>query len=316
MFKRLLALVALAFLPAGTALALTSAPVPTAPVTVTGALFDKLVKTNTPNNINKAQGIQGYNVTVHDDNYEYSLPLCANSSLVEVNGNLVDPNSFISGDTVVVSVQPNPAADAKACISRIVRQAIARGASSGECLQNYQVKEEIAGSPAPLLLDQEYTYLLRVYARPTLDCDGKAYGASPITTVVAAAKPFKVALTRGDNPTELMSWSLTTDTSGRASFAYTFKDPGSDYKFQISPGGDGSPGDQISWSAKVLDPDPSPSPSPAAASSNPPSLSIWPVVVVLAMVLGVGVGMELRHRMLKAREHESPEDEYRRVNRF
>ena len=316
MFKRILALLALALLPTGYALAIPTAPVPTAPVTVTGALFDKLVKTTTPNNINKTQGIQGYNVTVHDDNYEYTYPLCANASLVESNGNIVDPNSFISGDTLVVSVQPDPAADAKACIQRVVRQHIARGASSGECLQNYQVKEEIEGSPAPLLPDQEYTYLLRVYARPTLDCDGKAYDTSPITTVVAASKSFAVSLVRGNDSNPLNSWSLTTDASGRASFSFTFKDPGSDYQFQMTPGGNGSPGDMISWGAKVLDPNPSPSPVATAAGSSGPRLTIWPVIVVLALVLGVGVGMEYRHRLRKSREHELPEDEYRRVNRF
>lgn len=298
-------------------MALPDAPVPTAPATLTSVLFDKAVKTTTPNNVAKTQGIQPYTVTVHDNQYQYSYPLCATATLVGVNSsNTIDINTFVAGDTAVVSVQPDPATPAKACMSRIVRQQVSKGPSSGECLQNFQVKEEIEGSPAPLLVGQEYTYLLRIYSRPTVDCDGNAYGASPITTVVAAGKPFAVWLVRGSGTNPLMTWSLTTDTAGRASLSYTFTAPASDYKFQIMPGGNNSPGDVISWGAKVLDPNPSPSSTPGPSTSRPAAISIWPVIVVLALMLGVAGGMEYRHRLLKAREHELPEEEYQRVSKL
>jgi len=298
------------------ALALPDAPAPTAAATLTSVLFDSVVKTNMPNNVAKNQGIQAYTITVHDNQYQYSYPLCSAATLVGVNGNTIDTNTFTAGDTVVVNVQPDPATAAKACITRIVRQQIAKGASSGECLQNFQVKEDIEGSPTSLLAGEEYTYLLRVYARPTVDCDGNAYGASPITTVVAAGKPFDISLVRGNDTNALMSWSLTTDATGRASLSYAFAKPANDYKFQVTPGGNNSPGDVISWSAKVLDPNPSPLPTPASPKSRVTAVSIWPVVVLLVLILSAGAGMEYRHRLMKAREHELPEEEYQRVSKL
>jgi hypothetical protein len=243
--------------------------------------------------------------------------LCDGANLVEVNGATVDPNSLIPGDTLALSVQPNALTDAKACIGRVVRQQVARAASAGECLQNFQVKQEIEGNPSPLFINTEYTYLLRVYARPTLDCDGKAYGTSPITTVVAPGKPFVVTLARGNGAVNLMQWSLSTDAAGRASFAYTFTEPANNYEFQITPGGGNTAGDAIGWSADLTDPNPSPSPTAEPTASGGSPLQLWPIAVVLVVVvIAVGAGLELRHLQRKRRSHELPEDEYRRTPRF
>jgi len=169
------------------------------------------------------------------------------------------------------------------------------------------------------VIKTEYTYILTAYARPTLDCDAAAYGSSPITTVVAPVRPFIVTLTRDtpDGTKELMRWSLTTDPAGKASFAYTFNAPGNNYKFHIMPGGNGTPGDVIGWDAKVIDPNPSPSPTPApAASTGPLRLTAAPFITLMVVILAVAIGFETRYWIKKKREHELPEEEYRRTSRL
>jgi hypothetical protein len=316
MLRRFVALLALTLMPSGVVLALPDAPAPATPTTVTGALLDTVTKTAPNPQTLKAQGLSNYNVTFHDDKYQYAFSLCADPGLVEVDGRLVDPASFIKGDTLTVSIKPNPAAPAKACVDRIVRQKISRGSSGGECLQDYQVKQEVEGTPEKLLVQTDYVYLLSIYARPTLDCDGKAYGSAPITTVVAPGKPFVVTLTR-DTPSgqkELKRWSLTTDAAGKASFDYTFAVASDTYKFTLTPGTQASPGDELSWKANIIDPHPSPSATPASASAA--KVSSTPIFILLGIVLAAAAGAEYWHWARKRRAVELPEQEYNRINRL
>jgi hypothetical protein len=293
------------------------APTPTAAATISGALLDTITKSTTQTTTLKQQGLLGYDITFHNDTYQYALPLCADVSLVEVNGNNINPVSLVSGDTLVVSVRPNSAAPAKACVSRIVRDKIGRGASGGECLQDFQVKHTIDGQPERLFIKKEYQYQIIAYSRPTLDCDGKAYGSNPITTVVAAGKPFLITLTRAyaSGTNELLRWTLTTDKDGHASFSYTFADPSDSYRFNVSPGGNDTPGDVISWDAKVLDPNPSPSPLPTSAASS--GFSPLPLIILIIFIaIGAGAA-EYWHRVRYfRRQGETPEQEYQRSEKI
>jgi hypothetical protein len=311
MLRRLAALMLIALLPSGLALALPAAPIRADAYTVTGGLLDQVAKSTANVLTNKAQGLGNYNLSFHDDSYQYTLPLCADASLVEVDGRTIDPASFITGDTLVVSVRPNAAAPAKACVSRVVRQKISRGASGGECLQDYQVKQEIEGSPDKLVPQTDYVYQLTAYARPTLDCDRKAYGSAPITTVIAPGKGLIVTLTRDQK--ELKRWSLATDASGKASFSYTFDAPGA-YHFQLAPSV-ATAGDTIGWDAKVTDPHPSPSPAPTAAHSAG-KISFLPIVIIIIIIVLAGGAAEYWHWVKKRRANELPEDEYNRVSKL
>lgn len=314
MIRRIATLIALALIPIAPAWALPDGSAQTPPYTVTGALFDQIVKTSGSVQANKNQGILGYNMTVHDSRYQYALPLCNEVSLVEQNGNAILPAGFVAGDTLVISTRANAAVSTKSCISRVVRQAISRGSSSGECLQNYQVKHGIEGEPQALKPKTEYTYVLSIYARPTLDCDAQAYGSSPITTVVAAGKPFTVWLERDTTSgvKELTRWSLTTDAAGKARFTYTFALPGDSYRFKIIPGGNAVAGDVIGWDAKVADPNPTASPVATPAATTP-RLTYAPIIVILVLVLLGAIGAEYWHWVKKKRLNESPEQEYERT---
>jgi hypothetical protein len=316
MLRRFVALLTLILLPAGAAFALPDAAAPATPATVTGALLDTVTKTAPNPQTVKAQAISNYNVSFHDDRYQYTFPLCAEPSLVEVDGRLIDPAAFIKGDTLTVSIKPNTATPAKACVERIVRQKISRGSSGGECLQDYQVKREIEGTPDKLLIQTNYVYLLSIYARPTLDCDGKAYGSAPITTVVAPNQPFVVTLTRDtpDGQKELKRWSLTTDAGGKASFDHTFAVAAASYTFTLTPGTQASPGDQLTWKASVVDPHPSPSPASGAGSAA--KVSSTPIFILLGIVLAAAAGAEYWHWLRRRRAIELPEQEYNRIDKL
>ena len=312
MLYRFFVAVLIGLVPAA-AMAIPQAPVPAAPVTVTGALFDNLSGSSTITTANQSAGTQGYIVVFHDANYQYSLPLCTSASLVELNGSRIDPTSFMVGDSLVVSVQPDSAAPAKSCVTRIVRQAISRGPSQGECLQNYQIKHSILNNPSKLLLGSTYIYNITAYARPTVDCDGQAYGSSPITTSVAPNQAFTVTLLEGT--AQLKTWSVTTDAGGKASVDYLFTDPSDQYKFEVTPQTQTAPGDVIGWNASVINPTPSPTPG----VTNTPSTQVGagPIVIVLILVMLGGGGAEYYFLTRKrARAHELPEDEYRRTRKL
>jgi hypothetical protein len=318
MLRRLLIIFALTLVPSTAALAL-AAPIITTTTNVDGALLDSVTKSTAAPALVRTQGILAYNITFHDNKYTYTVPLCADAQMLEQDGRSVDPINFIPNDTVAVALRPNVATDAKSCASRIVRQKIGSGSSQGECLQGFQVLHEVEGLPTKLVTGTEYTYVLSIYNRPTLDCDGKAYGSSPITTTVAPARPFIVYLDR-DTPTgkkELMRWSITTNSGGTARIVYTFAAPSDTYKFHIMPGGTNTAGDLIGWSAKVLDSHPSPSPEAAApVGSSDFRLTTAPIVAVLVLVLIVAAGAEYWYWVRKKRETESPEQEYQRTQRL
>lgn len=304
MLRRLLAAILACALPLGEALALPEAPTQAGPYTVTGALLDQVSKSALSPQAAKAQGLGGFNLSFHDDAYQYALPLCADAGLVEVDGQSIEPKALAAGDALVVTVRPTAAASAKSCADRIVRQSISRATSGGECLQDYQVKHEIEGAPGRLVPRTSYTYLLTVYARPTLDCDGKTYGAAPITTVIAPNKPFVITLMQSQS--EIKRWSLSTDGNGKARLSYTFQNPSDDYKFLLSPAV-ATAGDAISWGADVVDPTPSPSATPQAAAK---STSPWSLVL-LAVIILLGAGGAGYWQWRRRREFESPEDEYK-----
>jgi hypothetical protein len=287
MLRRFVALLTLILLPAGAAFALPDAAAPATPATVTGALLDTVTKTAPNPQTVKAQAISNYNVSFHDDRYQYTFPLCAEPSLVEVDGRLIDPAAFIKGDTLTVSIKPNTATPAKACVERIVRQKISRGSSGGECLQDYQVKREIEGTPDKLLI-----------------------------TVVAPNQPFVVTLTRDtpDGQKELKRWSLTTDAGGKASFDYTFAVAAASYTFTLTPGTQASPGDQLTWKASVVDPHPSPSPASGAGSAA--KVSSTPIFILLGIVLAAAAGAEYWHWLRRRRAIELPEQEYNRIDKL
>ncbi len=312
--KRLIAILFFVFVPAAGAFALPDGTIQSPPYIVAGALLDEVVKTTVAGKPSKDPTLLGYNLVFHDNQYQYQIPVCVDASLVEVAGGPIDPTAFVTGDTVVVSVRANTSAGAKVCVSRVVRQTISRGSSGGECLQDYQVKHMVDGNPNPLLIKTEYTYLLTIYARPTLDCDGQALGANPITTRVAASKPFAVTLTRDTRtgPLQLNRWSFTTDPAGRASLTTTFALASSGYKFQITPETNAVAGDAIGWGATAVDPHPSPSPvaAPAASATR---LTAVPVLVLLLFVLAGAGGAEYWHWVKQKRSHELPEKEYDRA---
>jgi hypothetical protein len=309
MLRRLIACLALLVAPAAVAAA-PAFPAPATPSIIQNAVFDKYTKSTANTSTLKTQGIQAFNVTAHDQNYSYTFPLCSDSTLVEATGQgISDPTSFVVGDTLTITLNPNPATDTKACYIRILRQQISPGPSGGECLQHFQVKHEIVGDPDKLFLGTEYDYQVTVYNRPTIDCDGKALGAAPITTTVAQGKPFSVSLTRGGK--EVLHWSLTTDTTGKADFPYTFSDPG-DYQFKMTPGGNALAGDEIDWTSSVIDPNPSPSATPKATVAAP-NVGLWPLISLIVFILAAGGFFEYRHRIRKQRVNELPEDEYNRT---
>ncbi len=317
MLRRLFLILALSFVPVTAALALSDAPVPTATTNIEGALLDKVAKSKLTAKDIKTQQVLAYEITFHDATYQYTVPLCADAGLVEVDGRTIDPINLIEGDTIVVALRPHTLTPAKSCASRLIRQKISRTASQGECLQGFQVLHEIEGAPKRLVTKYEYTYVLSIYNRPTLECDGKAYGSSPITTTVANSKPFIVYLEREttSGTKELMRWSLNTNSGGKARLAYTFAAPSDTYKFHIMPGGTNTAGDTIGWSANVIDPNPTPSPEPVAGSSAS-KLSTGPIIIVLVLVLVGAGGAEYWHWVRRKRENESPEQEYQRTQKL
>jgi hypothetical protein len=305
----LLAALLASALPWTGAFALPDAPLQAAPYTVTGALLDQVGKSALTQMVAKAQGLSNYNLAFHDDQYSYALPLCYEPALVETDGRLIpDPTALAAGDAVVASIRPAQPATSKNCVERVVRQTLSRSTSGVECLQDYQVKHEIEGFPGKLIPQTDYVYQLIAYARPTLDCDGKAYGSAPITTAIAPLKPFVVTLMQ--DQTEIKRWSLSTDAAGKARFSYTFQTPSAAYKFMLSPA-IATAGDVISWDAAVTDPHPSPSPTPAATKHQP--VSPWPIIILVTLILAAAAGAEYWHWTKKQREHELPEDEYKRT---
>jgi hypothetical protein len=315
MFKRFIAVAVFVVAPQAAWAALPPAPAPIAPSTVAGAQLDTVTTSGLNPLALKSQSLLGYDMTFHTDAAQYSFPLCADASLVEVDGRTIDPTALVSGDTLSVVLRPNPASTPAACASRIVRFQIGRGPSGGECLQNYQIKQDIAGAPAKLSVRTDYTFRITVYNRPSVDCDGKAYGSAPITTAVAAGQPFLVQLTRTGSGQELMRWSISTDASGKASFEYSFQEAASDYQFTLTPGQDAAPGDSISWTAAVTDPNATPTPAPTPAAA--PRLSPWPVIVLLALIAVGGGTAEYLHRVRYFRRRsETPEEEYSRAEKI
>jgi hypothetical protein len=297
-----------AALPWAGAWALPDAPVQSAPYTITGALLDQISKSSLSQAAAKAQGLANYNLALHDDQYAYALPLCFEPALVEVDGRLIpDATNLAPGDALVASVRP-VAGSGRNCVERIVRQTLSRTPAGGECLQDYQVKHEVEGVPAQLIPNTDYAYQLTVYARPTLDCDGKAYGSAPITTAIASQRPFVVTLLQGR--TEIKRWSLSTDAAGKVRFTYTFQAPATDYRFVLSPAV-ATAGDSVSWPAAVVDPLPTPSAAPAPAAGH--AVSPLPIIILVVIILAAAGGAEYWHWIKQRREHELPEDEYKRV---
>jgi hypothetical protein len=313
MLRRIAAILVFAFLPAG-ALALSPAPVRLPPYTITSAVVDQVAKSGSGEAANKSQGLLGYTINVHDSQYQYSLALCANVTLVDIAGHTIEPTLFNAGDTVVVSVRANAAPLVKECVERVVRQSLSQTASEGECLQGFQVKHEVVDA-SRLFIGTEYTYQLTIYARPTLDCDADSYGASPITTTVAASKPFVATMLDSDSATakELTRWSLNTDTAGKATFSFTAPAQPGTYHFQVASSV-AAAGDAVGWNASIVDPHPSP--SPATQTSNK-GLNGWAIAIpVIIIVLGAGAAEYWHWTIKRRRAHELPEEEYRRISRF
>jgi hypothetical protein len=306
-------------MPTTAALALPTAPVPTGPFNVSSAELDKVTSSNVKPTELKKQGILANGLSFHDDRLQYEYPLCDAVQMVEVDGRQIpDTTAFLEKDSLVVSVRPNAATPAKACISRVVRQKISRGASQGECLQDYQVIKDVDGEPAKYVTKYEYFYNLSIYNRPTLECDRKVYGSAPITTTVAAGKPFIITLTRESfgETKELMRWALTTNGAGKVRFGYTFGAPSDTYKFEIKPGGNAVAGDVIGWTQKVESDSASVAPV-ADTKKSPTSLSAAPIIGVLVFVLLVAGAAEYWHWVRKKREKlETPEQEYQRVQKL
>jgi hypothetical protein len=315
MLKTFVALLALALTPTAV-FALPDNSAQAAPYTVSNATLDTLTRTIPPGKPNKDITVLGYAVSFHDTQSQYTLPLCADAAFAEVDGRTVDLTSLTAGDIIVVSVRANTSA-VKSCASRVVRQTATRGPSGGECLQNFQVKREIAGDPSRLYIQTEYTYALTIYNRPTVDCDGKAYGAKPILTTVAAGKPFVVTVQRGTSgdAAQLSRWSLNTDSAGRASFTYTFNLAADTYKFQLVPAGTTAAGDALSWTAQVLDPSPTATTAPVTPA---PAFQVTalPLLILLIVVLLGASGGEYWHWVKRKRSHELPEREYERTSKF
>jgi hypothetical protein len=295
------------------------APTPTAPFNVDSAQLDKVTTSTIKPSDLKKQGVMASGLSFHDDRLQYEYLLCDGAQMVEVDGRQIpDTTVFVEKDSLVVSVRPEARTAAKACISRVVRQKISRGASSGECLQDYQVIKDVDGEPAKYVPKYEYFYTLSIYNRPTLECDRKVYGSSPITTTVAAGKPFIITLTRESfgETKELMRWALTTNAAGKVRFGYTFGAPSDTYKFEIKPGGNAVAGDVIGWSQNVVEDSASPAPAAAGSTKSPFQLSAAPIIGVLVFVLIVAGAAEYWHHVRKKRETESPEQEYQRIQKL
>ena len=315
MLRRLAIILGLALMPTTAALALPMAPAPSAPFDVDSAELDAVTTSSLKVADLKKQGVTATGLSFHDDRLQYEYLICDGAQLLEVDGCQIDPANLAAKDSLVVSVRPDAATAAKACISRVVRQKISHGASSGECLQDYQVIKDVDGEPTKYVTKYEYFYTLSIYNRPTLDCDRKAYGATPITTTVAAGKPFIITLTRDSygETKELMRWSLTTNASGKVRFGYTFGAPSDTYKFEINPAGNAVAGDVIGWSQTVVDSGTAASSSPSPTAASAQRLSAGPIIGVLVFVLLVAGGAEYWHWMRKRRENETPEQEYQRI---
>jgi hypothetical protein len=312
MLRRLLVTLAL-LLPAAAMAALPPAPAPTAQTIVNSVILDSFAKS--PTKPAKGQDLLGYDAKFHTDSLQYAFPVCADAGLVEFDGRTIDPTSFVVGDTLTVTLRPDSTTSFGGCVARVEREQIGRGASSGECLQNFQVKHAIEDTPNPLLINTSYRYQLTIYARPTFDCDGIAYGSAPITTRVAASQPFIVTLTK-DTTQELMRWTITTDGSGKASFSYAYDTPSDNYTFQIAPGTNATAGDTINWTEKVIDPNVQPTPKPLTTAGTT-RLSPWPVIIVLILIAVVAGTAEYLHRAhYFKRLHETPEEEYKRAKKI
>jgi hypothetical protein len=313
-----MAVAALALVP-GAVLALPMASPPAALSTVAGAQLDSFTGTSSQSPARKQQGLSGYDMTFHTTDHAYALPLCSDVSMAEVDNRQVDPASLVAGDNLAVTIRPDAAASAKACVARIVRYQIGRGASTGDCLQDFQVKHIVEGNPKILYINTAYNYQFTVYARPSFDCDGQAYGSAPITTKVASQKPFIISLTTGSagSQTELMRWTVTTDAQGKLSLSYSFTQPRDDYKFTITPGENATPGDSINWTEKVLDPHPQASTPMPMSGKSTTRVSPWPVIILL-VVIAVGAGTaEYIHRIRYfKRQSQVPEEEYQRAKKI
>lgn len=294
----------------GAAFALPASPPVSGTVTISNATLDAVTATDSqPDDANG--DVLGWDLSFHDSTYEYIMPICSDSNMTEVNGTQITASAFVAGDILTITAEPGQSTGQE-CLENIVRQVISRGPTTGQCLQNYQVTHTVDGNPKQLEPKNPYTYVLTVYARPTFDCDGQAYGAQPITNKVASGVAFTIGLSQGSN--QLTSWTVTTDPSGHASLSYTFPQAGS-YTFSITPTSAVTPGDVIYWTetpgGSKSSPSPSPSTRPTASSLPIDPLPFAILVIVILVLIGV---VEFWHwRVKRRRSHELPEDEYMRT---
>jgi hypothetical protein len=303
-------LIAAAVIFPGAIFALPASPPVSGTVTISNATLDSV--TTTDSQPADANGdILGYVLNFHDSTYEYSLPICSDNNLTEVDGTQISPNAFVAGDILTITAEPGQSTGQE-CVQTVVRQVISRGPTTGQCLQNFQVTHTIDGSPKTLQPNTPYTYVLTVYARPSFDCDGRAYGSQSITNRVAVGQSFTVGLSEGSN--QLTSWTVTTDPKGHASLSYTFPQAGT-YTFSVTPTSAVTPGDVIYWTDKpgggIAAPSPTPSVKPSANK-----LPIDPVpfaILVIVILVLIGVVESWHWRTKRKRSHELPIDEYLRT---
>ncbi|HEV2353148.1 MAG TPA: hypothetical protein VGR89_02810, partial [Puia sp.] len=133
-------LIAFAFvLLPGTSFALPASPPVSGTDTISNATLDSV--TTTDSQPDDANGdVLGYVLNFHDQTYEYSLPICSDANLTEVNGTQINPNAFVAGDILTITAEPGQSTGQE-CIENVVRQVISRGPTQGDCLQNYQVTQ-------------------------------------------------------------------------------------------------------------------------------------------------------------------------------
>ena len=308
--NRFLALLTLALLPAG-AFALPNAPAESGTFAVSDATLDSVTTSTSQPGYSNA-GVLGYVLNFHDSNYEYALPICSGATLEEVTGATINPNSFVAGDTLSITASPSQPGNTE-CAQKVIRQAISRGPTEGQCLQDYQVTEAIDGNPKQVLSKTPYTYILTAYSRPTFDCDGQAYGSTAITNKVASGQSFVITLSQGSN--QLNSWTITTDQTGKASLAYTFPQDGK-YTFAIQPASDQTPGDVIYWTASVGASATSAAPVSTSKPNVRNSVPIDPlpyISFVCIALLAIAVAEFWHWRVRRRRSHELPVDEYLRT---
>lgn len=296
--------------------ALPAAPAQSSAFSVSDALLDSITKTSATQLYNTQQGLLGYDMTFHDANYEYTEPLCANVVMIDGSGARIQSASvFNPGDNLVISVGPNPQVSSNLCITYIVRQVLTQSSNGTNCLQNYEVTHTIAPADSPLLPNKQYTFNLVASNRPTQDCDAGIYGTTPVTPNPAADTSFDITISQGSN--QLLRLSLTTDSTGKASFNYTFPTTGNNYVISLTSSGDRTPGDYLTWMPNVENATPAATPLSYPLVIKRPGPAIWPIfAIAAAVIIPLAIGaLEFYLMLKKRRAHELPIDEYMRTPR-